>query len=99
MSYNLIIEPEAELDLEEAVNWYNQQRPGLGREFIECVDEVVHRIRDNPETHPVTHRSARLALIKRFPFVVCYTFEDNTVFVMAVFHGHRHPNVWQDRLR
>ena len=40
MAYDLIVEPEAELDLEQAVNWYNEQRRGLGREFIERVDET-----------------------------------------------------------
>ena len=98
MAYELIIEPEAELDLEQAVNWYNKQRPGLGREFLERVEEVFDRIREMPEIHSVIHRTARLALAKRFPYVICYISDGNTVYVMAVFHGHRDPNMWQDRL-
>jgi plasmid stabilization system protein ParE len=98
MAYDLIIEPEAELDLEQAVNWYDEQRPGLGREFIERVDEVLDHIREMPEIHPVACKTARLALVRRFPYVISCIFEGNMVFVMAVFHGHREPNVWQDRL-
>lgn len=84
--------------MEQAVNWYDKQKPGLGRMLIERVDEVFDRIREMPEIHAVKYRSARLALVRRFPYVICYTFDGDTVFVMAVFHGHRDPNVWQDRL-
>jgi hypothetical protein len=45
MVYPLFIEPEAERELEHAVNWYNKCRPGLGFELLECVDEVFERIR------------------------------------------------------
>ncbi len=38
MAFELIIEPEAELDLEQAVNWYNKQRLGLARQFLERVE-------------------------------------------------------------
>ena len=99
MAYELIIEPDAELDLEQAVNWYNKQRPGLGREFLERVEEEFDRIREMPEIHSVIHRTARLALVRRFPYVICYIFHGNMVYVMAVFHGHRDPTVSQDRLR
>ncbi|MDC0936733.1 type II toxin-antitoxin system RelE/ParE family toxin [Pirellulales bacterium] len=99
MSYELIIEPEAALDLQQALNWYDEQRPGLGREFIEQVDEVFSRIREMPKLHSVTYRSTRLALVRRFPYVVCYLFDGNVVYVLAVFHGHRDPSSWQDRLR
>ena len=98
MAYELIIESEAELDLEHAAKWYNKQRPGLGREFIERVDEVFDHIRETPEIHAVRHRTARLALVRRYPYVICYIFDGNALYVMAVFHGHRDPNAWQDRL-
>lgn len=34
MSYRLIIRPEAELDIQEAFEWYEAQTPSLGSEFI-----------------------------------------------------------------
>jgi plasmid stabilization system protein ParE len=33
MSYRLIISPEAELDIQDAFEWYEAQTPGLGSEF------------------------------------------------------------------
>ena len=43
MTYRLVIQPEAEADLDEAYRWYENQRSGLGNESIECVEAVFER--------------------------------------------------------
>jgi plasmid stabilization system protein ParE len=98
MTFRLVIEPEAEADLDEAYRWYEKRRPGLGVEFIECVEAVFERLRVTPELHAIVYRSVRQTLVKRFPYVVCYVFEDDVVDVIAVFHGHRDPLVWRSRV-
>jgi len=99
MAFPLIINPEAEDDLGDAYRWYEQQRPGLGGEFFECVEEVFSRIRRTPEIHAVTYKTVRQALVRRFPYVVCYVFEAERVYVIAVFHAHRDSSGWQSRAR
>ena len=47
----------------------------------------------------VTYRTVRQTLVRRFPYVVCYTFEAEEVCVIAVFHGHRDPSDWRSRAR
>ena len=98
ITFPFIIKPEAELDIEHAVNWYNGKRPGLGYEFLESVEKTFSRIRETPELHAIVHRNARLTLVKRFPYVICYLFDGTTVFVIAVFHGHRMPTAWKIRI-
>jgi len=36
MDYEIIIRPEARVDLLDAFNWYQEQRPGLGFDFKLC---------------------------------------------------------------
>lgn len=98
MDVELIVSPEAERDLQEANEWYDNQRRGLGREFIEHVDHAFERICRMPESHAVAYRSVRVAPLRRFPYLICYTFSGHTVWVHAVIHGHRDPNVWQERI-
>ena len=98
MTYRITIQPEAELDLAAAFQWYEDQRPGLGREFLERVEQVFQRICETPELHAVTYRGVRQTLVRRFPYVVCYIFEADCVDVVAVFHGRRDPNAWQSRV-
>ncbi len=99
MTYPLTIQPEAEADLAAAFCWYEEQRSGLGLEFLDCVEEVWKRISSTPELHAATYRGVRQALVRRFPYVVCYLFESNEVEVIAVFHGHRDPKSWQSRVQ
>jgi plasmid stabilization system protein ParE len=99
MAYRLIVSPEAEAELARARDWYEEQRSGLGREFISCVNDVLGRIGRTPLAFAETYKHVRQALVKRFPYVVCYTFDGQSVYVLAVFHGHRDPNEWKRRLR
>lgn len=55
MSYGLLIKPEAELDLEDAYNWYEQKNRGLGSEFIRVVDASLANIQRNPLAHPLVY--------------------------------------------
>ena len=38
MAAELILAPEVEDDLDKAYAWYEEQRIGLGDEFLTCVD-------------------------------------------------------------
>jgi hypothetical protein len=38
MAAELILAPEAELDVAEAYAWYEKRRAGLGEEFLSSVD-------------------------------------------------------------
>ena len=59
MSFVLIFRPEVREELNEAYNWYESQQTGLGDDFIECVDEMLNRIRQMPDqsTHPMLRQA------------------------------------------
>ncbi len=97
MAYPLLVSPEAEAELVQAFSWYEEQRSGLGHEFVLCVDDAFERIRQNPLAFTQTYKSIRQALVRRFPYVVCYTFDADSIDVLAVFHGHRDPYEWKRR--
>lgn len=66
----LIIRPEAEAELLEAIDWYESRGPGLGADLLRCVDACLERIRRHPEAYPVVHRSTRMAIVRRFPYIL-----------------------------
>ena len=97
MTYNVRIRPDAERDIEDAAQWYELQRQGLGHEFMDSVEQTLNRISENPSLYPVVYRSSRRALTSRFPFGVHYVVNGGTVVVMAVMHARRHPHRWKSR--
>lgn len=64
----ITIRKEAESDIEEAYQWYESKRDGLGEEFLLCIDEVLSRLKVHSEIYPAVHRNIRRAFIKIFPF-------------------------------
>lgn len=98
MRLPLALEPEAEADLLEAFEWYEKQRDGLGREFMECVDDALEQVANNPHLFAITHRGVRQALIRRFPYVICFLIEPDRIAVIAVIHGRRNRRLWQSRI-
>jgi plasmid stabilization system protein ParE len=98
MSREFVVTPAAEFDLTNAYRWYEAKRPGLGIDFISCVEDEFERVRRRPESWPLTYKNVRQTLVRRFPYVVCFTCDESAVRIVAVFHGHRDPEVWQSRV-
>lgn len=93
----MIILPEAEADLENARDWYERQRGGLGAAFLLGIEEVLERIRRTPEINVAVYQDVRRALTRRFPYAVYYRIEGDEVVVLGVFHAGRAPRQWQSR--
>ena len=72
MTADVRLRPEAERDLADAAIWYEQQREGLGHEFLDEASATFSRIAENPLVSAIVHRGARRALMHRFPFGVFY---------------------------
>ena len=90
--------PEADAELTEAREWYSHQRKDLDLEFMQCLDDALSRIVDNPYVFPVVHRDLRRAVVRRFPFAVFYELISDEIQVIAVFHSRRDPEMWKSRV-
>jgi plasmid stabilization system protein ParE len=97
MNLPVVLRTEAQADFDEAFDWYESQRPGLGIDFTAQVQEVFDRISANPLLHAVVFQDLRKAVVRRFPYSVIYRAEATQVLVLAVFHSKREPSIWQGR--
>ncbi|HLH19198.1 MAG TPA: type II toxin-antitoxin system RelE/ParE family toxin [Bryobacteraceae bacterium] len=90
--------PQAEADIKAARRWYDSERPGLGEEFVEAVEECFRRVASRPTAFPLVYKTARKALVNRFPYCVYFVADGSRSNVVAVLHGKRAPAIWQKRL-
>jgi hypothetical protein len=77
--------------LPEPYQWYDSQSPGLGEEFLRCLDAAIERIQRYPLLYPVALDSFRGALIRRFPYEIFYEPTDDYILVYSVFHCSQEP--------
>ena len=91
--------PEAEAELTAAAEWYEQRYTGLGIELVAVIDRALERIQDNPETFPVWKADYpyRQCVVRRFPYVVFFTFGADDVDIVAFAHAKRRPGYWMAR--
>ena len=89
--------PDAETDVADAAAWYENQRKGLGTEFLDEILATCSSISENPKMYPVLHRETRRAIIHKFPFSIFYRIENGLVSIVAVMHGSRDPDKWKKR--
>lgn len=97
MKRSVRLREEAGRDLHAAAVWYQEQRRGLGHEFLDEVLSIFESVADRPLTYMLVYRRTRRALVRRFPFGVYFRVEHSEVPVVAVIHGSRHPRHWKNR--
>lgn len=89
--------PATTADLNRAVSYYNEQRPGLGDELRTAVYAAIEFIQHNPEIYEAT-RGIRRALVKRFPYSVVYNLLPNQcIRVLVIRHHKRRPAYGSER--
>jgi plasmid stabilization system protein ParE len=97
LSYRLVFRPQAAEELLDAKQWYDENRSGLGDEFVEAVESTFQRIAETPLAFAEVHGSIRRAIMRRFPYGVYFRVLDAEIVVLGVIHGRRDPRRWQSR--
>jgi hypothetical protein len=91
----------AELELDEAVAYYNQQRAGLGDEFSAEVRRAVDEVLEHPRAWQLMDEQdgMRRFRLKRFRYGIVYAVEGHTGVAVAVMYLGRKPDYWRGRLK
>lgn len=97
MSLRLVLRRAAQVELDEAAELDEGQRPGLGVVFVSEVQQVSETISVHPLQYPSANRDVRGALVPRFPYGVYFRVKPDQAVIIAVFHTSREPTIWRGR--
>lgn len=89
MDFEIELHPSVFADLDETYGWYEEQRAGLGAEFIQMFSAVLPILRRNPAAYTVWFREVRHVMMKRFPYAVYFRIEAQKVVIFRVYHSSR----------
>lgn len=98
MALTVELHETAEVELWEAIDWYDEQREDLGKEFARELERVVKVISSTPERFPIVFGQARKVVLKRFPYIIIFEVRDQLIIILAIFHTSRQPKQWQKRI-
>jgi plasmid stabilization system protein ParE len=90
---------EAELEFDDAFEWYEFRSKGLGIRFAQSIDEAFQFIAANPEAAQTVDGRVRRFVVKTFPYSIYYHWDSNNgkVLVIAILHFSRNPKSWRGR--
>lgn len=87
----------AERELAEAVEYYDEESPGLGERFLEEVRHSTLLLQRYPYAAPKVLGSTRRFVLPLFSYSLLYQVFDDRIRVLAVAHQKRHPRYWIGR--
>jgi hypothetical protein len=94
-----VFDDDALLEAREAAAWYEGVQPGLGRAFLDALEEATDDILRHPLRWRRIRGRFRRRLLRRFPFGLIYAIEGDVIYIPAVAHLHRKPGYWLSRIR
>lgn len=92
MKYSLEIKEAAVADMQDAYDYYEEQKFGLGERFLDIVETYLERVQNYLRHYQIKRKPYREAFIIDFPFVVIYEIEESKIIVYSVFHTSKKPS-------
>jgi plasmid stabilization system protein ParE len=94
MSRRLRFDAAAERELNEAVDFYDLESPGLGDVFLAEVEHSLAQVEAFPEAAEPIRDGIRRHLLNTFPYALLYSLRAEEVRILAVAHQRRRPFYW-----
>ena len=88
----------AQIELDDAIEYYNCEVPGFGEAFLTEVLNTLDRIGKYPEAWQPSSKRTRRCQTRRFPYGIMYQIRKNEILVVAIANLHRRPDYWKDRI-
>ena len=84
--------PDTVDDLNNAIDYYESRRSGLGSEFRQEIYQTIDRIAADPYLFRTVSGEVRRCFVHRFPFSILYRIVDDDILrVLVVRHHRQHP--------
>ena len=95
---NLVLLPEAEADLDEAIDHYiDEASAAVAADLQREVRRVAALLCEWPSLGHKVGVHARAFGLKRFPYQLVYRLTTDAVVIVAIAHERRDPRYWRGR--
>ena len=91
--FHYIIEPRAQKEYEESIDWYSKRSEQVALKLIEAIDNVITLICKQPYQAKNVYKNFHETSTKKYPFTVIYTIEEKikTIAIISIYHHKLNP--------
>lgn len=93
MVYNIIVSPKAQIEIENAAEYYAERSNSMPVKFIDTIQDTYRMLSLNPN-YKNSYKSFRSVTVKGFPFLLFFIIDDysETVLIISCFHTAQNPD-------
>jgi plasmid stabilization system protein ParE len=98
MKFNIVIDPLALGDIQDAIDYYDDKKLGLGVEFENQLHQHFVSL-SSVKFFQVRYGEIRCLPVRRFAFMIHYSVDEakHLIIIRAVFHTGMDPRMWEKR--
>ncbi|MBI2258570.1 MAG: hypothetical protein HYU67_06680 [Flavobacteriia bacterium] len=92
MKFTLELDSRAIQDIQEAIDYYDEQLIGLGEKFESYLNKYIKTLAKNP-FYQIRYDNIRCLPMKKYPFMIHFTVDEqiNTVYIHSIINTSRDP--------
>jgi hypothetical protein len=94
MNYTISIVHKANIQLEKAIIWCNEQSPGLDVKFIKSIDSAIKYIKNNPLKCQIRYNDVRVKFLRNPKFGIHYIIRNQHIYIVGIFHTDQDSENW-----
>lgn len=96
MAFVIVIDPRALQDIQLAIDYYDEQQTGLGKQFEDALNQHLLILEKNP-FYQVRYDDVHCLPLKKYPYMLHFTIneERKRIIIRAVFNTFRDPEIWK----
>ncbi len=96
MPYSVITTTNARRDIQQAIDWEDERSSGLGKRFLDDLNQRLNDIAAVPKLGSVRYQNIRCTHTETFPYLIHYFVDDDkqTVYILRVLNSKRKP-IWE----
>jgi hypothetical protein len=98
MIYSLVIDPRAIQEIQQAIDYYDEQQTGLGEKFEAALNQRLITLEKTP-FFSIRYDDVHCLPVNKFPYMIHFTLDEKQqiVTVRAVLHTSLNPKKWKKR--
>jgi toxin ParE1/3/4 len=98
MGFKIKLNLDARNDIQNNIDWYNEQQKNLGKKFLDEIKTYIQKLKSIP-FFQIRYDNVRCLPLKKFPFMIHYTIDEDekVIIIRAILNTHRDPSIWKDR--
>ena len=92
MKVKIFIQVEAMEDIQQGIDYYNEQQKGLGKKFHTQIKNTFKELKTSP-FFQIRYDDVRCLLVKKFPYLIHYVLDEKkkSVTIYRLRHTSMNP--------